>query len=118
MARQSADCTLEELLEQQRELRESLNDLDKLIFEKRIKVNASKLGLVFGKTLVEFRGKTHVIASFETHLNNFGNDSFENDFRGSWILGREITKSGSPSENTKYLYLSSDKPTIIGEYND
>ena len=113
MARWSTDCTLEELLEQQRELRESLNDLDKLIFEKRIKNNASKLGVVFGKTLVEFRGKTHVIASYETHLN-----SFENDSSVAWILGREITKSGLPSENTKYLYLSVDKPIIVGEYND
>lgn len=112
MARWSADCTLEELLEQQRELRESLNDLDKLIFEKRIKNNASKLGVVFGKTLVEFRGKTYVIASYETHLNNF-----ENDSHGAWILGREITKSGLPNKKTKYLYLSSDKPIIVGEYN-
>ena len=113
MARWSTDCTLEDLLEQQRELSESLNDLDKLIFEKRIKNNASKLGVVFGKTLVEFRGKTHVIASYETHLNNF-----ENDRRVAWILGREITKSGLPSEKTKYLYLSVDKPIIVGEYND
>ena len=113
MARWSVDCTLEELLVQQRELRENLNDLDKLIFGKRIKATASKLGLEFGKTLVEFRGKTHVIASFETHLNNF-----ENDRRGAWILGREITKAGLPNKKTKYLYLLSDKPIIIGEYND
>ena len=113
MARWSADCTLEELLEQQRELRESLNDLDKLIFEKRIKNKASKFGVVFGKTLVEFRGKTYVIASYETHLNNF-----ENDSHGAWILGREITKSGLPSKKIKYLYLSLDKPIIVGEYND
>ena len=117
MARWSADCTLEELLEQQRELRESLNDLDKLIFEKRIKNNASKLGVVFGKTLVEFRGKTHVIASYETHLNNFENSRHE-AWILDWILGREITKSGLPSKNIKYLYLSSDKPIIVGEYND
>ena len=113
MARWSADCTLKELLEQQRELRESLNDLDKLIFEKRIKNNASKLGVEFGKTLVEFKKKTHVIASYETHLNNF-----ENDSRGDWILGREISKSGVPHKKTKYLYLSSHKPIIVGEYND
>lgn len=117
MARWSADCTLEELWEQQRELRESLNDLGKLIFEKRIKNNASKLGVVLGKTLVEFRGKTHVIASYETHLNNFENSRHETWIE-AWILGREITKSGLPSKNIKYLYLSSDKPIIVGEYND
>lgn len=117
MARWSTDCTLEELLEQQRELRESLNDLDKLIFEKRIKDKASKLGVVFGKTLVEFRGKTHVIASYETHLNNFENSRHE-AWIEDWILGREITKSGLPNKKTKYLYCSLDKPIIVGEYND
>ena len=113
MARWSADCTLEELLEQQRELRESLNNLDKLIFEKRIKNNASKLGVVFGKTLVEFRGKMYLIADLEAHLR-----LQEFNQVVTWIAGWKLRTNGTPSKNAQYLYLGPEKINIIGEYND
>lgn len=113
MARWSADCTVEELLTQRERLREDLTDLEKLIYEKRLHALADKLGVTFGKTLVEHNNNKFVIASLEDHLrlHEFNN-------LNPWIVGWKLRVNGKPSKNVRYLYLGYEKINIIGEYND
>ena len=113
MARWSADCTIEELLAQREQMRDDLVDLEKFIYEKRLYDLADKLGVTFGKTLVEYNGNKFVIASLDEHLQVHGYNNIT-----PWIAGWKICKNGKPSKNVRYVYFGHEKINIIGEYND
>lgn len=90
MARWSADCTVEELLAQRKRLQEDLADLEKFIYEKRLCDLVNKLGVTFGKTLVEHDGNQFVIASFDEHLQVYGYNRLT-----PWIVGRKSVRMGN-----------------------
>lgn len=98
----------EDLKSEIKSTKDKLKALELEQYSRRMKAEANRLGVILGKTLIEYNGKLYCVSSLEDMKETVG------EYLSHYIQTRMVTRTNQLSKSPRYIYTEIIK--VVGTY--